>query len=78
MVAHVASEAAVGGAIALVHDGDTILIDAKTRTLHLDVDEQEMTKRREKWTPPASRYTSGVLAKYAKLVASASKGAVTG
>jgi dihydroxy-acid dehydratase len=78
MVAHVAPEAAVGGPIALVRDGDEIVIEATTRTLHVNVDAAELAKRREQWTPPASRYTSGVLAKYAKLVASASKGAVTG
>jgi dihydroxy-acid dehydratase len=78
MVAHVAPEAAVGGPIALVQDGDEVLIDAATRTLHVDVDAAEMARRREKWMPRASRYTSGVLAKYAKLVSSASKGAVTG
>jgi dihydroxy-acid dehydratase len=78
MVAHVAPEAATGGPIGLVHDGDVIRIDAKTRSLELEVDAAELARRREKWTPPASRYASGVLAKYAKLVSSASKGAVTG
>ncbi|MBI2325602.1 MAG: dihydroxy-acid dehydratase, partial [Chloroflexi bacterium] len=78
MVAHVAPEAAVGGPIGLVRDGDVVRIDAKARALDLEVDAAEMAKRREQWTPPAPRYTSGVFAKYAKLVASASKGAVTG
>ncbi len=78
MVAHVAPEAAVGGPIGLVHDGDLIRIDAKARALELEVPPAELAKRKEKWAPPASRYTSGVLAKYAKLVSSASKGAVTG
>ena len=78
MVAHVAPEAAVGGPIGLVREGDVIRIDATARVLDLEVDPAELAKRREKWSPPASRYTSGVLAKYAKLVSSASKGAVTG
>ena len=78
MVAHVAPEAAVGGPIGLVRDGDTIRIDATARVLELEVDPAELAKRRERWSPPPSRYASGVLAKYAKLVSSASKGAVTG
>jgi dihydroxy-acid dehydratase len=78
MVAHVAPEAAVGGPIGLVRDGDPIRIDATTRALELEVAPAELARRREAWTPPASRYASGVLAKYAKLVSSASKGAVTG
>jgi dihydroxy-acid dehydratase len=78
MVAHVAPEAAVGGPIGLVHEGDMVRIDAKARALELEVDPAEIAKRREKWTPPAPRYNAGVLAKYAKLVSSASKGAVTG
>jgi dihydroxy-acid dehydratase len=78
MVAHIAPEAAVGGPIGLVHEGDLIRIDAKARALELEVAPAELAKRREKWSPPASRYTTGVLAKYAKLVSSASKGAITG
>jgi dihydroxy-acid dehydratase len=78
MVAHVAPEAAVGGPIGLVREGDVIRIDATARVLDLEVDLEELAKRSEKWTPPAPRYASGVLAKYAKLVSSASKGAVTG
>ena len=78
MVAHVAPEAAVGGPIGLVRDGDVIEIDATSRALELEVPPAELAARREKWSAPASRYPSGVLAKYAKLVASASKGAVTG
>ena len=77
VVGHVAPEAAVGGTIALVEDGDSITIDAERRVLQLDVSDGELAKRRARWKPPAPRYTSGVLAKYAKLVSSASVGAVT-
>jgi len=77
VVGHVAPEAAVGGTIALVEDGDSITIDAERRVLQLDVPDGELAKRRARWTPPAPRYTTGVLAKYAKLVSSASVGAVT-
>ena len=75
-VGHVAPEASDGGAIALVKDGDRIRIDIKARTLDLLVDESELAKRRESFKPLPSRYTSGVLGKYVKLVGSASKGAV--
>ena len=78
MVAHVAPEAAVGGPIALVRDGDVVRIDASARALELEVAAAELELRRAAWIPPAPRYTSGALAKYAKLVSSASKGAVTG
>ena len=77
VVGHVAPEAAVGGMIALVRDGDPITIDAERRVLALDVPEGELARRRAAWTPPRPKYTSGVLAKYAKLVSSASLGAVT-
>ncbi|OLC06955.1 MAG: dihydroxy-acid dehydratase [Gemmatimonadetes bacterium 13_1_40CM_70_11] len=77
VVGHVAPEAAVGGTIALVEEGDAITIDAERRLLRLDVPEDEVARRRARWRPPAPRYTSGVLAKYAKLVSSASVGAVT-
>ena len=77
VVGHVAPEAAVGGTIALVRDGDPITIVAERRTLALEVPEAELTRRRAAWTPPRPKYTSGVLAKYAKLVSSASLGAVT-
>jgi len=77
VVGHVAPEAAVGGTIALVRDGDPITIDAERRALALEVPEAELTRRRAAWTPPRPKYTSGVLAKYAKLVSSASLGAVT-
>src|SRR3989454_351696 len=77
VVGHVAPEAAVGGTIALVEDGDSITIDAERRVLQLDVSDAELAKRRARWKPPAPPYTSGVLAKYAKLGSSASVGAVT-
>lgn len=77
VVGHVAPEAAVGGTIALVQEGDTITIDAPQRLLELHVPEAELAERRAKWQPPAPRYTRGVLAKYAKLVSSSSLGAVT-
>ncbi|MBD0387086.1 MAG: dihydroxy-acid dehydratase [Nostoc sp. C3-bin3] len=77
VVGHVAPEAAVGGAIALVEEGDSITIDAPARLLQLNVSEEELARRRANWQPPAPRYTKGVLAKYAKLVSSSSLGAVT-
>ena len=77
VVGHVAPEAAVGGAIALVKEGDRITIDSDRRLLHLEVPDGELAKRRGAWSPPPPRYTSGVLAKYAKLVSSSSVGAVT-
>ena len=77
VVGHVAPEAAVGGTIALVHEGDAITIDADRRLLQLNVDEAELARRRAAWTPPPSRYPRGVLAKYARLVSCASRGAVT-
>ncbi|BAY20145.1 dihydroxy-acid dehydratase (plasmid) [Anabaenopsis circularis NIES-21] len=77
VVGHVAPEAAVGGAIALVEEGDSITIDAPSRLLQLNVPDEELARRRANWQPPAPRYTQGVLAKYAKLVSSSSLGAVT-
>ena len=77
VVGHVAPEAAVGGTIALVQEGDSITIDAPARLLQLNITESELEARRAAWTKPAPRYTRGVLAKYAKLVSSASLGAVT-
>jgi len=78
VVGHVAPEAAVGGPIGLLRDGDSITIDAERNLLEVALDEAELTRRRAAWSPPAPRYTAGVLAKYAKLVGSASEGAVTG
>ncbi len=77
VVGHVAPEAFVGGAIALVHENDTITIDAPARSLNLHVDEVELASRRAQWLPPKPRYHRGVLAKYARLVSSSSIGAVT-
>ncbi|HTN94634.1 MAG TPA: dihydroxy-acid dehydratase [Gallionella sp.] len=77
VVGHVAPEAAVGGTIALVEEGDSVTIDADQRLLQLNVNDEELARRRASWHPPAPRYTRGVLAKYAKLVTTASKGAVT-
>jgi dihydroxy-acid dehydratase len=77
VVGHVAPEAAVGGMIALVEEGDRITIDADRRLLQLDVPDAEIARRRARWKPPAPKYTAGVLFKYAKLVSSASEGAVT-
>jgi dihydroxy-acid dehydratase len=77
VVGHVAPEAAVGGTIALVQEGDSITVDAHALSLQLNVDDVEIARRRAAWTPPAPRYTRGVLAKFAKLASSASKGAVT-
>lgn len=77
VVGHVAPEAAAGGAIALVHDGDPITIDAEKQLLQLEVSADELDRRRGQWTPPPPKFQFGVLAKYAKCVSSASKGAVT-
>jgi len=77
VVGHVAPEAAVGGGLALVREGDPVTIDAERRLLQLEVDEGEIARRRAAWAPPSPRYTSGVLAKYARLVGSAAQGAVT-
>mgnify|MGYP000899632733 FL=1 len=77
VVGHVAPEAFVGGTIALIHEGDSITIDAHHLLIQLNVDESEIMKRRQAWSPPKSKYTRGLLAKYARLVSSASKGAVT-
>lgn len=77
VVGHVAPEAAVGGGIALVEEGDTITIDARERKLHLHVDDEEFQRRRNAWAPRPPNATRGVLAKYMRLVGSASRGAVT-
>jgi dihydroxy-acid dehydratase len=76
-VGHVAPEAVDGGPIALVRDGDRIVIDAEARTIDLLVDEAELARRRAEWKLPEPRYTSGFLAKYARLVTGADRGAVT-
>jgi dihydroxy-acid dehydratase len=77
MAGHVAPEAARGGPIAAVRDGDTIVFDIKARRLDVEISEPEMKARLSRWKPPAPRYKTGVMAKYAKLVSSASEGAVT-
>ena len=77
MIGHVAPEAALGGPIALVAEGDTIVIDVDARRLDLEVADDELARRRAAWSPPAPRYAGGVMAKYAALVSSASEGAVT-
>ncbi|MBI3938141.1 MAG: dihydroxy-acid dehydratase, partial [Betaproteobacteria bacterium] len=78
VVGHVAPEAAAGGTIALVREGDSITIDAQRRLLQLNVSDEELARRRAQWQPPKPRYTSGVMAKYAALVSSAATGAITG
>ncbi|MDW7977775.1 MAG: dihydroxy-acid dehydratase [Candidatus Caldarchaeum sp.] len=78
MVGHVSPEAAVGGPIAALRDGDVVEIDVPRRRLDVELDAGELSKRMQAWSPPKPRYTSGVLAKYAKLVGSASRGAVCG
>lgn len=77
VVGHITPEAYVGGPIALVKDGDSITIDAKTRQINLELTARELKERRKVWKAPRPRYTRGVLAKYASTVASASLGAVT-
>ncbi|MCU1495452.1 MAG: dihydroxy-acid dehydratase [Acidimicrobiaceae bacterium] len=76
-IGHVAPEAAIGGPIALVADGDRILVDADTGAIELAVDAAELERRRAQWKPAPPRYTTGVLAKYARLVTGAERGAIT-
>jgi dihydroxy-acid dehydratase len=78
MAGHVAPEAAVGGPIAIVRDGDTIAFDVPRRRLDVELSDDQIAARLREWRPPAPRYTTGVMAKYAKMVSSASEGAVTG
>ncbi len=77
VVGHVAPEAALGGTIALVQEGDSITIDADARLIQLNISDEELARRRANWQPAQPRYTRGVLAKYAQLVSSSSLGAVT-
>jgi dihydroxy-acid dehydratase len=77
MIGHVAPEAAVGGPIGLIEEGDTISMDVGSRQLNVNISDEELESRRQKWQPRKSNYERGVLAKYAKLVSSASVGAVT-
>jgi dihydroxy-acid dehydratase len=76
-VGHVAPEAVDGGPIAFVADGDRIVIDAEARTIDLLVDDDELQRRRPNWKIPEPRYTTGALAKYARLVTGAERGAIT-
>ncbi len=77
MIGHVAPEAQVGGPIGLVEDGDIITMNVENRELSVDVSDEELERRRATWSAPPPNYTHGVMAKYAKLVSSASRGAVT-
>ena len=77
MIGHVAPEAAVGGPIALIEEGDILVMDVERRELSVKLSEEELAQRRERWTPRPPNYTAGVLAKYARQVSSASRGAVT-
>jgi dihydroxy-acid dehydratase len=77
VVGHVTPEAQAGGLIALIEDGDTIVIDAIERVMELKISEEEIKKRKEKWSEPPLKFTKGTLYKYAKCVSSASEGCVT-
>jgi dihydroxy-acid dehydratase len=77
VVGHITPEAYVGGALAIIENGDKITIDAERKVLTLDLSDDEISARLKKWVQPKPKYTRGVLSKYAKLVSSASKGAVT-
>ena len=77
MIGHIAPEAALGGPIGLVEDGDEIVIDVDRKALDLDVPDATLAERRARWKPRPPQYTGGVMAKYAALVSTASEGAVT-
>jgi len=77
VVGHVAPEAYAGGTIALVEEGDSVTIDAHRLLIQINVDDTTLAARRARWTPPAPRYTRGLLGKYMRLVSSASVGAIT-
>ncbi len=77
MIGHVAPEAAVGGTIGLIEDGDIVVMDIEDRILNVNVSNDELDRRRSRWQPRKPNYERGVLAKYGKLVSSASIGAVT-
>jgi dihydroxy-acid dehydratase len=77
VVGHVAPEAAVGGPIGLIQEGDSITIDALTLKIQLNIPDAELAQRKAAWRPPTPKYTRGVLAKFAKLASTASRGAVT-
>jgi len=76
MIGHVSPEAQVGGPLAILENGDNVLIDVSARLLSVDIPEEEIRRRLNNWRPPKPRYTHGVLQKYSKLVHSASEGAV--
>ena len=78
VIGHITPEAYVGGLLAVVKNGDSIRIDASKRVMTLEVSKAEIKRRFAEWKPPRSKYKTGVLAKFAKLVGSASEGAVTG
>ena len=77
VVGHVAPEAAIGGNIALIENGDSITVDANQKLVQLNVDEKVIAERRKSWVKPTAKYTKGILGKYARLVSSSSKGAIT-
>ena len=77
MAGHVSPEAALGGPIAAVRDGDMIHFDVNERVLEVEISDEDLRQRMEEWKPPQPRYPTGVFAKYAALVSSASQGAVT-
>jgi dihydroxy-acid dehydratase len=77
MVGHVSPEAARGGPLAALRDGDIVVVDVEARELRVELADDELAARLDGWAQPAPRYTSGVFAKYAALVSSASEGAVT-
>jgi len=77
VIGHIAPEAQLGGTIGLIKDGDTITIDIEKNQLNVQLSDEELEERRKKFIAPEIKYKTGVLAKYAKLVGSASKGAVT-
>ena len=77
MLGHVAPEAAAGGDIAALRDGDFVTIDIEARSLDHELDDNEVAARMQGWEPPPPRYTAGVFAKYAALVGSAAEGAIT-
>jgi dihydroxy-acid dehydratase len=77
MAGHVAPEAAVGGPIALLREGDSVRIDIAERRIDIDLAEEELARRRAAWTPPPPKYKTGVFAKYIALVSSSAEGATT-
>ena len=77
MIGHVSPEAAVGGAIGLLREGDSITVDVAARSLNVELSDEELNERKRQWQPPAPHYIGGVMAKYARLVSQADDGAVT-